>query len=67
MPNEDGHVTVGELISQLQGHDKNKPIHFGCSGLEFYRVKDRGSAVQIEFNQQVYDGPDGKVIIEDYR
>ena len=31
--------------------DQESPVYFG--GLDFYRVKDRGGCVQIEFNQTV--------------
>jgi len=49
--NESG-VTVGELIEQLSGFDKDDPVCLGPHGhFTFHRVKDRGSIAQIEFNE----------------
>lgn len=42
-------ITVAELISQLQSKDPAKPVSF--APFTFYRVKDRGDHVQIEFNE----------------
>ena len=45
-------ITVGDLVSQLQGCPQNVPISFGPHGhFEFYRVKDRSGCIQIEFNE----------------
>lgn len=59
-------ITVGCLRRQLEGLPEDKPIYFGCPELEFYRVKDRGDAIQIEFNQTVYADKRGKVIVNDH-
>ena len=53
-----GMPTVGELIEQLKGYPTNTLVDF--SGLDFYRVKQRGDLlVQIEFKQVVSRTPDG--------
>jgi hypothetical protein len=57
-------ITVKELRDQLQNYDDNLELYFG--GLDFYRLKDRGAYVQVEFNQTVYKKDDGKVIIENH-
>lgn len=45
-------ITVGQLIEQLQIHNSDDEVCFGPSGeFEFYRVKDRGGVVQVEFNE----------------
>ena len=45
-------VTVGELIRQLQGCPADAPVCFGPSPcFHFYRVKSRGTVIQIEFNE----------------
>jgi hypothetical protein len=38
-------ITVGELIRQLQSYDKEAWLQFGSGprGLDFYRLKQRGS------------------------
>lgn len=56
-------VTVGELIDQLSGFGRERELYMG--GLEFYRLKDRGDVVQLEFNQQVYRDRNGKLIAHD--
>ena len=48
----------------IQGYPKDKPIAFGCPELEFYRVKDRGTYLQIEFNQTVYYDGKGNVFVQ---
>lgn len=63
-PTEPNTLTVGELIRHLQGHDQNKPVIFGCDELDFYRVKDRGDQVQIEFGQTVYLNEENVVVVE---
>lgn len=60
-------LTVAELIVHLQAHAKDKPVVFGCPELEFNRVKDRGSVVQIEFNQNVYQDSTGTIVVESFR
>lgn len=56
-------VTVKEFIALLQNEEQNKELVF--SGLDFFRLKDRGEIIQVEFNQVVYkDDNTGKVIIE---
>ncbi|WP_409416702.1 hypothetical protein [Flavobacterium sp. PS2] len=57
-------ITVGELIEQLKIFDPELPVHFG--GLDFYRTKNRGGCVQIEFSQTVYKDNDGKIIVENH-
>lgn len=55
-------ITVGELLDQLEGIDRNTRISF--SGLDFYRIKRRGPDIlQIEFNQQVYLDESGCVVV----
>jgi len=56
-------ITVRELREQLALFDPDLPIYFG--GLDFYRLKDRGGMLQIEFNQNVYKD-NGRVIVENY-
>jgi hypothetical protein len=55
-------VTVGELIRQLSLHEKNDEVLFGNTAGEFtfYRVKERGGIVQIEFNEE--PGQDYKIL-----
>ncbi len=55
-------ITVKELREELAKYPDNHEVFFG--GLDFYRLKDRGTLVQIEFNQTVYKDNSGKVIIE---
>lgn len=57
-------ITVKELIEMLQKEEPTREVYFG--GLEFYRLKDRGAVVQFEFNQTVYKGDDGRVIVENH-
>lgn len=45
-------ITVKDLIELLTLEDQKSPVYFG--GLDFYRIKDRGGCVQIEFNQTVF-------------
>lgn len=45
-------ITVGELIKELELFNKNDTVCFGPKGhFSFYRTKDRGGDVQIEFNE----------------
>lgn len=56
-------ITVREMIEQLKCEDPDKELFFG--GLEFYRLKDRGDCVQVEFGQTVFL-EDGKVIVQNH-
>jgi hypothetical protein len=47
--NNNSGITVAQLISQLKGHRPDVEIYMG--GLTFYRMKDRGGVIQMEFNQ----------------
>jgi hypothetical protein len=42
-------ITVAEFINMLKNEKQDLPLYFG--GLDFYRLKDRGGCVQVEFNQ----------------
>ncbi|MBL8401293.1 hypothetical protein [Accumulibacter sp.] len=56
-------ITVKELREHLSLYSDDCMIDF--SGLEFYRLKQRGeNSVQMEFNQQVYRTPEGRVVVE---
>jgi hypothetical protein len=45
-------ITVGELIKELEQFNKNDTVCFGPKGhFTFYRTKDHGGEVQIEFNE----------------
>ncbi len=45
-------ITVEELIKQLELFNSKDTICFGPSGhFSFFRTKDRGGVVQIEFNE----------------
>jgi hypothetical protein len=57
-------ITVKELIEQLKVEDQDLEICFG--GLDFYRLKDRGGCLQIEFNQTVYLNDEGYVVVENH-
>jgi hypothetical protein len=57
-------ITVKELIERLKVEDQDLEVYFG--GLEFYRLKDRGGVLQVEFNQSVYPDEQGFVIVEDH-
>jgi len=57
-------ITVKELIEKLQKEDETLEISFG--GLDFYRLKDRGGSLQIEFNQTVYRDDSGNVVVENH-
>ena len=53
-------ITVQQLIERLKVEDPNLEMYFG--GLDFYRLKDRGGVLQMEFNQTVYED-EGQVFI----
>ena len=56
-------ITVGDLREHLAIYPDHYEIDF-C-GLEFYRLKTRGeNSVQMEFNQQVYLDPAGRVVVQ---
>lgn len=56
-------ITVGMLRDQLKIYPDNYELDF--SGLEFYRLKQRGpELVQVEFNEQVYRDKSGRVVVE---
>jgi hypothetical protein len=45
-------ITVAELIKQLELYNPKDTICFGPEKhFSFYRTKDRGGVVQIEFNE----------------
>jgi hypothetical protein len=55
-------ITVKEMRDQLKLYDDNMELFFG--GLDFYRLKDRGGCVQVEFAQTVYLNDQGLVVVE---
>jgi hypothetical protein len=56
-------ITIKELKDHLSVFPDTYTIDF--SGLDFYRLKMRGEThVQMEFNQQVYRTPEGRVVVE---
>ena len=57
-------LTVKEFIELLKKEDQDCELNF--SGLDFYRLKDRGGSIQVEFNQTVYKDEQGKVIVENH-
>ena len=57
-------ITVKELIERLKVEDQDLEVYFG--GLEFYRLKDRGGVLQVEFNQSVYPDEQGFVVVENH-
>ena len=58
-------ITVGALKRQLELFEDGKELYFG--GLEFYRLKDRGDVVQVEFTETVYRDDNGNVIVATQR
>ncbi|MBB6239657.1 hypothetical protein HDC90_004315 [Pedobacter sp. AK013] len=54
-------ITVRELIEQLEKEDQDLEVYFG--GLDFYRLKDRGGHLQIEFSQLIYKDDDGSIVV----
>lgn len=54
-------MTVKKLIEMLQVEDPE--LEVGFSGLDFYRLKDRGGSLEFEFNQTIYKDDNGKVVI----
>lgn len=61
---DDCTITVADLIELLKVEDPNMPLYFG--GLHFYRLKDRGAHVQVEFNETVYRDSEGYVVVENH-
>jgi hypothetical protein len=57
-------ITVKELIELLKEENQDFEIHFG--GLEFNRLKDRGTELQFQFNQLVYQDEKGDVVVQNY-
>ena len=57
-------ITVKELIQLLEKEDQDLEVFFG--GLDFYRLKDRGAYLQIEFNQSVYLDDNDLVVVENH-
>ncbi len=56
-------ITVGELLDRLKHYPRDTRISF--SGLDFYRLKQRGeNLIQVEFNQVVYRDSEGRVVVE---
>ncbi|WP_264564821.1 hypothetical protein [Flavobacterium sp. N3904] len=57
-------ITVKELIEQLKVENQDLEVDFG--GLDFYRLKDRGGFLHIEFSQTVYLDDEGFVVVENH-
>lgn len=62
---EESRITVGALKKMLSAYPDDWDLYFG--GLEFYRLKDRGNHVQVEFNETVYRDDQGRVVIENHK
>lgn len=62
MPTEEPRITVGDLKRILSIHSDHEELYF--SGLDFYRLKNRGGCIQVEFNQLVYRDSEGCVVVE---
>lgn len=58
-------ITVNTLIEHLKSYPGDKELYFG--GLEFYRLKDRGDVVQVEFSETVYQDDAGRIKILAHR
>ena len=57
-------ITVKELIELLKVEYQDLVVDFG--GLDFYRLKDRGGSLQVEFSQTVYLNDEGYVVVENH-
>ena len=57
-------ITVKELIEELQKEDETLEISF--DGLDFYRVRQVGEHVHVEFNQTIYRDDSGNVVVENH-
>lgn len=56
-------ISVAELRQELSHYPDHFRVSF--SGLDFYRVKQRGpETIQIEFNQAVHRTGEGRVVVE---
>ena len=65
MKDREPFTTVGRLIEQLSVFDARMELDF--SGLDFYRLKARGShLIQVEFAQTVYRDKQGNVVVENH-
>ena len=53
-------ITVKELMDQFRKTILN--CMFSSADWFFYRLKDRGGYLQIEFNQSVYLGSEGSIV-----
>ena len=56
--------TVGEFIELLKKYEPTRTLDF--NGLDFYRMKDTGAVVFVEFNQTVYKNEIGNVVVENH-
>jgi hypothetical protein len=59
-------ITRNQLITELENADPSKLVCF-CGdprGLSFYRIKGRGTVLQLEFNEQIYRTREGRLVIE---
>jgi hypothetical protein len=59
-------ITRDQLTAQLARHGAAKLVCF-CGdprGLSFYRIKSRGTVLQLEFNEQIYRDREGRLRIE---
>ena len=65
MTRKESRITIAALIKMLNAYPDKSELYFG--GLEFYRLKDRGAYVQVEFSQSVYQDDQGLVIIENHK
>jgi hypothetical protein len=58
-------ITIKEFKENLSIYPDDCELSF--SGLDFYRVKQRGDKlIQVEFNQSVYLDSKGQVVIENH-
>ncbi len=57
-------VTVKELKEMFNAYEDHKELYFG--GLYFYRLKDRGDHVQVEFSQTMSEDDNGKVSVTNH-
>lgn len=63
MDNRPPLLTVAALKQHLDGYADDLLVDF--SGLDFLRLKQRSDTlVQVEFNQQVYRTPEGRVVVQ---
>jgi len=63
---EDRTISVGELLDQLEGLDRDTRLGFGAQALNFARVKRRSpDYVQIEFGEVLYRDNMGRLIGHD--